>query len=207
AELSSLARRHGLDPVAAPALEEVPLEDQPEARAFGEVLMAGGCDVLVLLTGVGAMRLFDAICVAHEREAVIDALRAIPLVCRGNKPAGVLKALGLRPTVTAPEPNTRRELLAALDASLPIEGKRVYVQEYGERDEVLLEGLAERGAALVGPVPVYGYALPRDTAPLEAAVEALIAGELSAALFTSRAQVHNLFTVATTLGQEEALRA
>lgn len=205
AELSSLARRHGLDPIVAPALEEVPIDEQPEARAFADVLVAGGCDVLLLLTGVGAVRLFDTLSLAYDREQWLEALRSVALVCRGSKPAGVLKAIGVRPTLTAPAPNTRSEVLSALDAELPIAGKRVYVQEYGERDELLLEALAARGAAFVGSVPVYAYALPSDTAPLEAAIDTLIAGDAEAALFTSRAQVHNLFRVAKEGGRADAL--
>src|SRR5690606_36715103 len=53
--------------------------------------------------------------------------------------------------------------------------------------------------------PVYGYAMPRDPGPLEAALDRLLEGQAEAALFTSRAQVHNLFALAAARGRAEAL--
>ncbi len=205
-EMAGLARRHGLDPRAAPALEELPLDAQDEARAFGAILLGGGCDVLVLLTGVGATRLVEAMTLDHPRDAVVEAMRACTRVCRGPKPAAALKALGLAPDVVAPEPNTHRELLAAIDASISLAGKRVYVQEYGLRNEALLGELAARGAASVVPVPVYGYGLPKDTSALAAALDALAARTIDAALFTSQMQVVHLFEVARGRGREAELR-
>src|SRR3989304_4505430 len=55
-ELAQLIRSHGGEPIRAPALQEVPLTQQAEALAFGENLMAGECDVLILLTGGGTDR-------------------------------------------------------------------------------------------------------------------------------------------------------
>ena len=54
---------------------------------------------------------------------------------RGPKPLAVLRELQVQPWVTAPEPNTWRELLAALDAHTDhtrLQGFRVAVQEYGD---------------------------------------------------------------------------
>jgi uroporphyrinogen-III synthase len=205
-EMAGLVRKQGGEPLAAPALEEVALEDQTAARDFAEVLFADGCDVLVLLTGVGTRMLVDAMALVHDRDDLVGVLGRVALVCRGPKPASALKALGLAAAVVAPEPNTSRELLEALDAKLSLAGKRVYVQEYGVRNEALLEALAARGAAAVVPVPIYGYAIPEDASLLEAAVERLAAREVDAALFTSQAQVENLFAVAARAGHADALR-
>jgi uroporphyrinogen-III synthase len=206
-EMAGLVRKQGGEPLSAPALEEVALDEQPAARELAEVLFAGGCDVLVLLTGGGTRMLVDAMALLHDRDDVVGVLGRVALACRGPKPASALKALGLAPAVVAPEPNTSRELLEALDAGLSLAGKRVYVQEYGARNEALLEALRARGAASVVPVPIYGYALPEDTAPLEAAIGRIVAGEVDAALFTSQAQVENLFEVARRGGHEGALQA
>ena len=53
---------------------------------------------------------------------------------------------------------------------LPLKGRRVAVQEYGASNPELLAGLAERGAKITR-VPVYEWALPEDTAPLQEAVQ------------------------------------
>ena len=55
----------------------------------------------------------------------INALATTRLVCRGPKPVAVLRDLKLPVWLTAPEPNTWRELLTALDdkaAEQPLQG-------------------------------------------------------------------------------------
>jgi uroporphyrinogen-III synthase len=109
--------------------------------------------------------------------------------------------------VTAPEPNTWRELLEAMDTqNLDMRGKQIAVQEYGVSNQELLQGLTERGAR-VTRVPVYQWALPEDTAPLRAAVDALIAKQIDVALFTTGVQVQHLFQIAEQAGKKNALVA
>jgi uroporphyrinogen-III synthase len=55
-------------------------------------------------------------------------------------------------------------------------------------------------------VPVYGWALPEDTAPLRAAIERVVAREVEVALFSSATQVDNVFRVAVEMGRAPALR-
>jgi uroporphyrinogen-III synthase len=205
AEMAQLIRNYGGEPIQAPSLREVPLSDQHEALAFGERLVAGGCDVLVLLTGVGARLLIEALATRWPRERVLAALGRIALVCRGPKPVAVLKEAGLAPALTVPEPNTWRDLLMALDRELPVAGKRVAVQEYGAPNSELVTGLEQRGAQVTA-VSVYGWALPEDTGPLRAAIERLAAGQAQVALFTSATQIDHLFRVAGEMGRAEALR-
>jgi uroporphyrinogen-III synthase len=132
-------------------------------------------------------------------------LGRLTLVCRGPKPIAALKAVGLVPGLAVPEPNTWRDLLAELDRTLAIGGRRVAVQEYGARNEELLAGLRQRGARVTA-VSVYGWALPEDTAPLRAAIERVVAKEVEVALFSSATQVDNVFRVAVEMGRAAALR-
>ena len=59
AEMTRLIERHGGKPLVAPALREIPLEDNSAALQFGELLLTEGLDVLVLLTGAGTTTLFE----------------------------------------------------------------------------------------------------------------------------------------------------
>jgi uroporphyrinogen-III synthase len=204
-EMAALIRIHGGEPIQAPAMREVPLADEREVLAFGEALLAGGHDVVILLTGVGTRRMLAILSTRWPKEEVIGALWRVPLVCRGPKPVAALREVGLVPALVVPEPNTWRNLLAALDRALPVAGRRVAVQEYGARNEELLAGLRQRGARVMA-VPVYGWALPEDTGPLRAAIRQLAGGEAEIALFTSAQQVGNLFRVAAEIGQADALR-
>lgn len=208
-EMASLITTYGGVPVVAPAMREVPLSENPAALAFADALTAGDYALVVLLTGVGTRALLDVIGADRPVGPVVAALGRTRVAVRGPKPAGVLRELGLTPWVTAAEPNTWRELLAALDArspDLPLRGARVAVQEYGVSNPELVEGLQARGAVIT-PVPVYRWALPADTAPLEHAVEELAAGRIDVALVTTATQVVHLVQVAARMGLEAAMLA
>jgi uroporphyrinogen-III synthase len=205
AEVAELIRNYGGEPIQAPSMREIPLADQHEALAFGEALLAGDHDVLILLTGVGTRLLIATLTSRWPKEEVMLALGRLTLVCRGPKPIAALKEVGLVPTLAAPEPNTWRDVLSELDRKLSIRGKRVVVQEYGVRNEELLAGLQQRGAH-VTTVAVYAWALPTDIAPLRAAIERVAAGEVEVALFSSATQIDNVFRVAVEIGRADALR-
>lgn len=190
-EMAGLIRRHGGEPLVVPALREVPLADNAEALRFGDALLAGRCDLLILLTGVGARALVELLDTRHPPDTIRAALRRTPLAVRGPKPAAVLRELGLTAAVTVPEPNTWRDLLAALDARGPLTGLCVAVQEYGVSNPELLQGLADRGAR-VTRVPVYRWTLPEDTGPLLALLREMIEGRVDVLLVTNAAQADHV---------------
>lgn len=199
-ELASLVTTYGGNAIVAPSMREVPLESNAEAIAFAEALVRDEFDLVVLLTGVGTRALIEIVeRVQGGREAFVAALGRARIAVRGPKPLAVLRELQIQAWVTAPEPNTWRELLAALDAKqaeAPLAGLRVAVQEYGASNPDLLTGLQARGA-LVTRVPVYRWALPEDLAPLEAGIRALASGGVDVALFTTATQVVHLREVAS----------
>jgi uroporphyrinogen-III synthase len=202
-EMASLVTTYGGHPIEAPSMREVPLETNTEALAFADALMRREYDLVVLLTGVGTRALLQLVeQVRGTRDQFVEALAATRVAARGPKPAAVLRELKITPWVMAPEPNTWRELLQALDAKaseLPLTGLRVAVQEYGASNPALLAGLADRGAA-VTRVPVYQWALPEDVGPLRSAVETLVRGDIDVALFTTATQVTHLRQVAESMG-------
>jgi len=195
AEMAELIRRHGGTPLVAPAMREVPLSENVAAFEYLARLETGAIDVVVLMTGIGLRTLVDTVSAQWPPQRVAAALRRATLVARGPKPVAALRELGLQPDVVVPEPNTWREVLATLDAQLPVTGKRVAVQEYGVSNTELLAGLTARGAD-VDRIAIYRWALPDDLEPLRAAILALCDGTADVALFTSATQVYHLFQVA-----------
>ena len=206
AEMSRLIESHGGRPLVAPSMREIPLEENHEALAFGERLLKGEFDVLLLLTGVGLKTLVQALEARHSRERILEGLSRVQRVCRGPKPVAALRSMGLDPGITVPEPNTWIEILRTLDERAPVAGRRVAVQEYGISNIELLQGLKERGAS-VTRVPVYRWALPLDLAPLQAALAAVADGRVPVVLFTNANQVENVMQVARDGGLDERVRA
>jgi uroporphyrinogen-III synthase len=210
-ELAKLVATYGGEPIVAPSMREVPLESNHEALAFVARLLAGEFDMIVFLTGVGARALLGVAETGHDRGKYAAALNRTKVVARGPKPVAALREIGVTPVVTAPEPNTWRELLQAMDEAgkacpeLDLKGLRVAVQEYGASNLELLAGLRARGAQ-VTQVPVYQWALPEDLEPLKGAIRAIAKGDVDVVLFTTAVQAVHLFQVATELGLEEAVK-
>jgi uroporphyrinogen-III synthase len=214
-EMATLVTTFGGRPLAAPAVREVAIDSNHDARAFVDALVRDEFDIVVLLTGVGTRALLDVAAGAGARDAFVAALARTKVVARGPKPLAVLRELGIAPWVTVPEPNTWRELLEALDAkaagigaSQPdgsLTGRRVAVQEYGTSNTGLLDGLAARGAR-VTPVPVYRWELPEDTGPLRAGVEAIAQGTVDVVMFTTSVQVSHLLRMADSMQSGDAVR-
>jgi uroporphyrinogen-III synthase len=190
-------------------MREVPLESNTEALAFADGLERGEFDLVVLLTGVGTRALIATIeRVRGSRDSFVDALRRSKIVARGPKPVAALREVQVSVWLTAPEPNTWREILSTLDSrgnELSLRGLRVAVQEYGVSNPDLLAGLRDRGA-IVTPVPVYQWALPEDLEPLRAACRALSDGAVDVVLFTTATQVVHLLQVAEAMQLGDAAR-
>jgi len=208
AEMAKLIETYGGGAVSAPSMREVSLESNTEALDFARKLAAGDFDMVIFLTGVGARALAKVVETLYPVEKFAEALRKVAVVARGPKPVAALKELKVPVGIAVPEPNTWRDLLRTLDeksAVAPLKDRRVAVQEYGASNADLLAGLAERGAQ-VTRVPVYQWALPEDTGPLRAAVDAVVRGEIDVALFTTQIQVAHLLRIAREMGREPDLR-
>lgn len=204
-EMRRLIERHGGTPLVAPALREIPLEDNSAALAFGEQLLTEGFDVLVLMTGAGTTTLFEVLYRRYSNDRLAAALRNTVLIARGPKPVSALKALGFQPTLTVPEPNTWVDVVSTLDAHRPLTGLRVAVQEYGLPNRDLLEALKQRGA-LVTPVPVYRWALPEDTARLKHVVGEILDGRVQVMLVTNAAQIDHVMQIVEQEGRTDAFK-
>ena len=207
-QMAQLIANHGGVAVSAPSMREVPLQENPAAVAFAEELFAGKLDVVIFLTGVGTRILFDAVETKHPRERLVETLSRVTVVARGPKPVAVLREFGVPIAAVVPEPNTWRDILTTLDTHQPpilLAGKRIAMQEYGVPNRELVEGLEARGAE-VRQVPVYRWALPEDTVPLQRAIGEIASGAIDVLLVTSANQIRNLMQVASQRGEVEQVR-
>jgi uroporphyrinogen-III synthase len=162
---------------------------------FGVKLILHQVDIVILMTGVGAKALFEVLQTRYPLAEIIEALKKTIVVTRGPKPLGVLKAMGMEANITVPEPNTWHDVIATLDYYRPVQGLKIAIQEYGVSRPEMIEDLKKRGAEVFS-VPVYRWALPEDTRPLEAAIEDVINGRLDAMVVTNAAQIDHVMQLA-----------
>jgi uroporphyrinogen-III synthase len=209
-EIETLIATFDGRPIVAPAMREVPNDSDAAALELAHALAGGRFDAVIFLTGVGVRALVAAVDRAGLRESFLRALAHTHVITRGPKPVAVLRDLQVPVWVNAPEPNTWRELIAALDAkareaSWPISGKRIAVQEYGVSNVDLLEALRARGADVIA-VQAYQWAMPEDLQPLRDAAEAAARGDVDVVLVTSGIQFVHFWRVVREMGLDARVR-
>jgi uroporphyrinogen-III synthase len=208
-EIAALIETFGGRPLVAPAMREVPRDSDDEALALADGIVRGAFDAVIFLTGVGIRALLEAVDRAGTRGPLVEALRRTRAIVRGPKPAAVLRELDVPIWANAPEPNTWRELMAAIDArrqEWTLRGARVAVQEYGVSNTELLDALRSEGATVTA-VPTYQWAMPDDLEPLRAAVDAVVDGRVDVLLITSGIQIVHFLEVAKSMGKEHDVKA
>src|SRR5476649_1534446 len=146
--MADLVRKYGGTPYSAPALAEIPDLDPAHVAELLGNWESGAPEVFVFQTGVGTKALFTATDALGSSTKLIGFLAAAKVVARGPKPTAALRARNVRIDLSAAEPYTTVEVLAELD-TLPLRGKRVVVQRYGETNLELQQVLEDRGAAVI----------------------------------------------------------
>jgi uroporphyrinogen-III synthase len=207
AEIAKLIENNGGKPMLAPATREVPAGAGPDISLFAAALLDHKLDLIIFLTGVGTRALTRAMESFCSREQFVAALSQVPILARGPKPVAALKELGVPIAWNVPEPNTWREILQVLESnSVPLQNRRVAVQEYGIPSPDLVAGLTQRGAEVLA-VHVYDWALPEDITPLKDAITALLDHRVDVVMFTAAVQVHHLMRVASEMNSRGPLIA
>jgi uroporphyrinogen-III synthase len=205
AHLAELVTRRGGRPMLAPALEEVPDLDPQAVLSMMERWRLDPFKICIFQTGVGTKALFAATDASHLTAELKELLAASLVVVRGPKPTGELNAREIRIDIRAASPFTTETVLAVL-AATPVQGRSILVQRYGAANRALADALEARGAT-VHEIATYRWALPQDTRPLVALIEALKNGSVDAVVFTSAVQMHHLHAVAQQTGKAADLAA
>jgi uroporphyrinogen-III synthase len=204
-EMEILIRREGGAPFVAPSVQERALEDHRQTLKFVDRLETGEFDLVVCMTGAGLSFLRD-LAIADSDVSTLsrlaEGLRNTFIVSRGPKPVPILRELGARAQIVVPEPNTWKEVVAAI-ASRP--ERRIAVQEYGRPNPEMTAALEALGAT-VTPFAIYRWDLPADIGPLQAATRRMAERDFDVVLFTSSIQLDHLFQVARNLGIEPDVR-
>lgn len=193
--LADLYARRGALVVRIPLVAILDAPDQTTVSNWLQNFIANPPDYFILLTGEGLRRLRAA----AERIQIdgwfIEALGTTCKICRGPKPGRTLKEMNLEPDLLGVEPTTSG-IIARLE-TLPLRGKRISVQLYGEDPNVLLiQYLQRKNLASYDTVAPYVYASDSDTEQVKNLIHSLSEGKLDLLAFTSQPQVLRLFDVA-----------
>lgn len=202
-ELAELVRREGGVPVCAPAVMEAPVDVSSLLPSLIADLRGGRVELVVFLTGAGATSLLEQARASGSYDPIVEALRDATVVCRGPKPAAVLRKHDIRVDINARTPYTTAELLETLPEAL-VADRGVALLHDGGGNPPLVEALRARGAT-VHELRSYEWRLPDDVAPIETLIGELIEGRLDAVAFTNQVQVRHLFDIGARLGRGAAL--
>ncbi len=199
--VENLVRQQGGDCFNAPSVRERPIETDEDCLRFVNDVIRGDYEAVLFTTGVGVQYVIDAASAAGLKQPFLEALSRAKTICRGPKPAAVLRPLGVPVALHVPEPNTWRETAEAMEA-LPV--RSIAIQEYGVPNPELITLLRQRAMA-VTPVAVYRWDLPEDTSSLEDAACRIAEDEFDIALFLSSVQLTHLLRVADRFELRERL--
>ncbi|MCU1653179.1 MAG: uroporphyrinogen-III synthase [Pseudonocardiales bacterium] len=204
-ELGALLERRGALVLQAPALRILPLPDDAELAAATRSLIETPPDIAVATTGIGFRGWIEAADGWGLGEALLDALRAGTLLCRGPKARGAVRAAGLI-DAWSPASESSAEVLDYLLTG-GVEGKRIAVQLHGEPLPDMVEALTCAGAEVI-EVPVYRWLPPADLAPLDRLTDAILAGTVDAVTFTSAPAAASMLARAAERGlRDDLIRA
>lgn len=205
-EIEKLIRTYGGEPTVVPSMREVGLESNQHVLEFAAKVLEGGYDLIIFTTGAGVRAMLEIVQTRYDREEFLAALRKVKIAARGTKPSSVLRELKVAVDVTAAEPSTWHELIAAIDAAYgdSLGKMRVAVQEYGVSNPELLAALSTR-CREVTKIAVYRWALPEDLKPLRECVRDLLHGAFDVVLLMTAAQIIHLFQVADMMGVRDEL--
>jgi len=205
-EIAQLIRNNGGQPIVAASTREVPAPNEEERKLIYGILN-DEFDAIIFMTGVGSRTLVQAAEAVCSREELFAALARTRIIVRGPKPAAAMREFNVPVTLAVPEPNTWREIVKSLDENVekvPLQGRRIAVQEHGEPSPELYSALRERGAEVV-PVRVYRWELPEDTGPLKDAIHSLAENKVDVVMFTSSVQFVHAARIAAEMGMAEQL--
>ena len=204
-ERGALLMRRGARVVAAPAIEMVPLADDPALRAGTDAVIAEPPDLLIPTTGIGFRGWIEAADEWGLADELMGAFAGARILSRGPKVTGALRAAGLREE-WSPESESSAEVLAHLSPD-DVAGRRVAVQLHGAIDgwdpnRDFVDGLIAMGADVVS-VPVYSWRRPADLGDFDALIHDVAARRLDAVTFTSGPAAVSMLTRSTQLGVRE----
>src|ERR1700726_2501578 len=204
AQFSRLLAEQGADVLQCPMFTIHDAPDSAPIEAWIRRFIEKPCDDLVLMTGEGLRRLLK---VARRMDVERDFIAAVERArkfARGPKPGRALREIGLEPQVTTETPTS--EGIAEILARVDLEGHRVGLQLYPDKDHGVLIGAIKAQGAEVDVVLPYVYDARAAETNIITAIDEMAQGRIDAIALTSSGQVRRLIEVAQAHRCEDRLR-
>jgi len=204
AQFSRLLAEQGADVVQCPMFTIRDAPDSAPIDAWIRRCIDKPFDDLVLMTGEGLRRLMKVARRAGLDQDFVAALGKARKFARGPKPGRALRELGLEPQRTTEKPTS--EGIAEMLARVDLQGHRVGLQLYPDKDHSVLIGAIAAQGAEVDPVIPYVYDAQAAEANIVTAIDEMANGHIDAIALTNLGQIRRLIEVARAHGFEARLR-
>lgn len=205
AQFSKLLVEQGAEVVQCPMFTIHDAPDPAPVEGWIRRVIDRPLDDLVLMTGEGLRRIMKLARARRLDAALVTALAKTRKFTRGPKPGKALREIGLEAQQTTEKPTTEGviEMLAKLD----LNGRRLGLQLYPDKDHGALTGALSAQGAQVDPVLPYVYDSKAADANIVAAIDAMSEGRIDSIALTNLGQVRRLIEAAKAHGSEAKLRA
>lgn len=204
AQFSRLLTEQGADVLQCPMFTIHDAPDPAPIEAWIKRFIASPFDDLVLMTGEGLRRLMKVARRIDAEKEFIATLGKARKFARGPKPVRALREIGLEADVTTEKPTS--EGIAEMLSSVDLQGHRVGLQLYPDKDHSTLIGAIAARGATVEPVLPYVYDAQAADSNIVTAIDEMAKGAIDAIALTSSGQVRRLIGVAQAHGCEPRLR-
>lgn len=204
AQFSRLLAEQGADVLQCPMFTICDAPDPAPIEAWIRRTIERPLDDLVLMTGEGLRRLMKIVRRLKVETEFVDSLRKTRKFARGPKPGRALREIGLEPQMTTEKPTS--EGVAEMLSKLDLNGRRLGLQLYPDKDHATLIRAIEAGGAELDTVLPYVYDAQAADANIVTAIEEMAQGRIDAIALTSSGQVRRLIEVAQAHRCESQLR-
>ncbi len=180
----------------------------PDARdqsnEFANRILTADIDTVIFVTGVGVQTIVEQASKNVDRQRFLDCLTDIHTVAGSKSAVNALRQFQITPKITVNSSNSWRDILMAIDRSLPVINQTLALEE-SESIYSLISGLEARGARVV-KMPL--FAEPSSAwAPLASEFfEQLEASEFHIILFPSPENAVRFCTLARLYGKAKLTR-
>jgi uroporphyrinogen-III synthase len=204
AQFSRLLTEQGADVLQCPMFTIHDAPDPAPVEAWIGRCIEKPFDDVVLMTGEGLRRLMKVVRLIGVEAPLVAALGKARKFARGPKPGKALREIGLEPQMTTEKPTS--EGVAEMLSRLDLNGRRLGLQLYPDKDHGALIGAIEAQGAEVDSVLPYAYDAQAADANIMSAISEMAEGRIDAIALTNLGQIRRLIEVARTRGCEDKLR-